>query len=148
MSLGSCCLQAQGLPVDMLLFYTLFDFVFNKQSYSVFSIPVSNSSLVLAISYTLGVMVNFIMTKFLVFSESKTSPLKQFVRFAAVAFVGFFANLGVLTILIKQLHVYPPYARVGAALSLFVASYFVHKFFSFSLSLRQHHQHELQSHHQ
>jgi hypothetical protein len=34
------------------------------------------------------------------------------------------------------MHMYPPVARITAALSLFFASYFVHKFFSFSLSLR------------
>jgi hypothetical protein len=33
---------------------------------------------------------------------------------------------------------YPPVARVTAALSLFFASFFVHKIFSFSLSLRHH----------
>jgi hypothetical protein len=78
------------------------------------------------------------MTRYLVFNESKLSPTKQFIRFATVAFIGFFANLGVLKVLIQSLDIYPPYARIGAALSLFVASYFVHKVFSFSLSLRQH----------
>jgi hypothetical protein len=33
---------------------------------------------------------------------------------------------------------YPPLARATAALSLFFVSYFVHKLFSFSLSLRHH----------
>ncbi|AMR32989.1 hypothetical protein A0256_16975 [Mucilaginibacter sp. PAMC 26640] len=136
-----------GFLVDMLLFYMLFNVVFKRPSYLIFTFPVSNSSLALAISYSLGVVVNFTMTKLLVFKASETSPAQQFIRFSAVAFVGFFANLGVLTILIKNLHVYAPYARVGAALSLFVASYFVHKFFSFSLSLRQHHQHEVQPNH-
>ena len=74
----------------------------------------------------------------MVFSESKSSPLKQFTRFSSVAIIGFFANLGVLEIMIQLLHIYPPLARILAALSLFCAGYFVHKFFSFSLSLRHH----------
>ncbi|MBD1367293.1 GtrA family protein [Mucilaginibacter sp. ZT4R22] len=127
-----------GFLIDMSAFYLLFHYTFVKESYRMFSFPVRNSSVSLTISYTLGVIVNFLMTKYLVFNESKLSPAKQFGRFATVAFIGFFANLGVLKILIQQLNIYPPYARIGAALSLFVASYFVHKVFSFSLSLRQH----------
>jgi len=56
----------------------------------------------------------------------------------AVAIVGFFANLAVLKLLIQALHMYPPIARPVSALCLFFLSYFVHKFFSFSLSLRHH----------
>ena len=74
----------------------------------------------------------------MVFTESVSSPLKQFVRFVAVAIIGFFANLTVLKIFIQDVHMYPPVARPAAALSLFFASYFVHRFFSFSLSLRHH----------
>ena len=127
-----------GFLVDMSLFYMLFHYIFIAGSYRVFSFPVRNSSVALMISYTLGVIVNFLMTRYLVFNQSTLSPAKQFTRFAAVAFMGFFANLGVLKVLIQSLAIYPPYARIGAALSLFVASYFVHKVFSFSLSLRQH----------
>jgi putative flippase GtrA len=83
-------------------------------------------------------MVNFIITRLLVFTKSKLPLHKQLFRFATVAIIGFFANLGVLKILIQHFGVYPPAARICAALSLFLASYFVHKVFSFSLSLRQH----------
>ncbi|RWY54185.1 GtrA family protein [Mucilaginibacter gilvus] len=127
-----------GFLVDMAMFYMLFHYLFTAGIYNIFSFPIRNSSVALIISYTCGVIVNFLMTRYLVFNQSKLSPRKQFFRFATVAFVGFFANLGVLKVLIQSLNIYPPYARVSAALSLFVASYFVHKVFSFSLSLRQH----------
>jgi putative flippase GtrA len=74
----------------------------------------------------------------LVFSESKLAPYKQFVRFVSVAIIGFFANLVVIKIFIQEFGMYPPLARIVAALSLFFASFFVHKLFSFSLSLRHH----------
>jgi len=86
----------------------------------------------------LGVVVNFVITRYIVFHESVSSPLKQFVRFVSVAIIGFFANLFMLDIFIRSLNFYPPVARIAAALSLFFASFFVHKFFSFSLSLRHH----------
>ena len=79
----------------------------------------------------------------MVFHASKSAPRKQFFRFILVAFVGFFANLAVVKILIQAFNFNPTVARVSAALSLFFASYFIHKIFSFSLSLKKNgtHQH-------
>ncbi|RKR83155.1 putative flippase GtrA [Mucilaginibacter gracilis] len=127
-----------GFAVDMLAYYLLYDYVFSNNLYNVLGLDVSRYVLSFAISFFLGVMVNFLITRFLVFSESSLSPGKQFVRFSGVATLGFFANLGILAILVKRLNINPIIARPAAALSLFFLSFFVHKFFSFNLSLRHH----------
>jgi len=127
-----------GFVVDILFFYFFYHNFLHQKTYLIFSYTVRNSTLSLAISFFLGVLVNFLITRYFVFSASKLSPYKQFIRFLSVAILGFFANLGVLKFFIQDLHFYPPLARITAALSLFFASYFVHKFFSFSLSLRHH----------
>ena len=127
-----------GFLVDISAFYLFYHNLLVQKTYSIFSFTVRNSTLSLALSFFMGVVVNFLITKFFVFSESKSSPGKQFFRFVSVAIIGFFANLAVLKLFIQYLHMYPPVARITAALSLFFASYFVHKFFSFSLSLRHH----------
>ena len=125
-----------GFLVDISAFYLLYHNLLSQHTYQVFSFTVRNFSLSLAISFFLGVIVNFLITKFLVFHESQSRSSKQFIRFVAVAIIGFFANLTVVKLLIQEMDVYPPYARVMAALSLFFVSYFIHKVFSFSLSLR------------
>ncbi|HEY9002649.1 MAG TPA: GtrA family protein [Mucilaginibacter sp.] len=125
-----------GFLVDISVFYLFYHNLLNQQTYKVFFITVRNSSLSLAISFFSGVVVNFLITKFLVFNESRSRSSKQFIRFVSVAIIGFFANLAIVKFLIQDMGVYPPYARVMAALSLFFASYFIHKVFSFSLSLR------------
>jgi len=125
-----------GFLVDISAFYLLYHNLLSQHTYRVFSFTVRNFSLSLAISFFLGVVVNFLITKFLVFHESQSRSSKQFIRFVLVAIIGFFANLTVVKFLIQDMDVYPPYARVIAALSLFFASYFIHKVFSFSLSLR------------
>lgn len=127
-----------GFLVDISAYYVLFKFFFTQKAYHFFSFTLSNIALSLAISFFLGVLVNFLITRFFVFTESTTSPTKQFIRFASVAILGFFANLIVQKFFIQVLHLYPPVARIAAALSLFFASYFVHKFFSFSLAPRDH----------
>jgi putative flippase GtrA len=127
-----------GFLVDISAYYLFYHNLLTQKSYMIWHTSVRNSSLSLAISFFLGVVVNFLITKYVVFSESKSSSAKQFTRFALVAFVGFFANLMVIKFLIQSLGIYPPVARPIAALSLFFASFFVHKLFSFSLSLRHH----------
>ena len=127
-----------GFLVDISVFYLLYHNFLVKKTYNIFSIEVRNSTLSLAISFFIGVVVNFLITRYFVFSESKLPPYKQFFRFATVAIVGFFANLALLKFFIQHLQIYPPVARPMAALSLFFLSYFAHKFFSFSLSLKHH----------
>jgi len=127
-----------GFLVDVSAFYLFYHNLLLKPTYQIVTATVRNSTLSLALSFFMGVMVNFLITRYLVFSESTLAPYKQFIRFCSVAFIGFFANLGVIKILIQELNMYPPVARIVAALSLFFASYFVHKLFSFSLSLRHH----------
>jgi putative flippase GtrA len=128
-----------GFLVDIVAFYLLDHKILEQPTYKIFTYTFDNYTLSLAISFFLGVMVNFLITKYMVFSESRSSPAKQFVRFVSVAIIGFFANLTLLDIFIRSAGMYPPVARIAAALSLFFASFFVHKFFSFSLSLRHQH---------
>jgi putative flippase GtrA len=127
-----------GFLVDIGAFYLFYHNLLVRHTYHILFFTVHNYILSFSISFFLGVLVNFLITRYFVFSESKSSPFKQFTRFLSVAVIGYFANFAVLKVFILSLHMYPPVARITAALSLFVASYFVHKFFSFSLSLRHH----------
>lgn len=127
-----------GFLVDVSAFYLFYHNLLTQPTYKVFSFTIRNSTLSLAISFCMGVIVNFLITRYMVFTESKLSAYKQFIRFASVACIGFFANLAVIKILIQSFGMYPPLARIVAALSLFFASFFIHKAFSFSLSLRHH----------
>ena len=125
-----------GFLVDVSAFYLLYHNLLVQHNYHIFSFTLRNFTVSLAISFFLGVVVNFLITRYMVFHESKSKPSKQFLRFILVATVGFFANWAVVKILVQVFGMYPPVARPLAALSLFFASYFIHKVFSFSLSLR------------
>jgi putative flippase GtrA len=128
-----------GFLVDISAFYILYHNLLTQKSYFLFDFTLRNSTVSLMISYFLGVVANFTISKYIVFSESRSSSYKQFFRFTSVAIIGFFANLGMIDVFIHYLDMYPPLARPLAMLSLFFASFFVHKFFSFSLSMRHQH---------
>ncbi|MGZ3778835.1 MAG: GtrA family protein [Mucilaginibacter sp.] len=127
-----------GFLVDVSAFYLFYHNLLTEHTYQLMSYTLRNSTISLSISFFMGVVVNFLITRYFVFNESQTKPSKQFFRFILVAVVGFFANLAVVDLLIRYFGVYPPLARIMAALSLFFASFFIHKLFSFSLSLRHH----------
>ncbi|MFD1255488.1 GtrA family protein [Mucilaginibacter terrae] len=127
-----------GFLVDIIAFYILNEWIFTKNSYSILGHATGNHALSLSISFSLGVLVNFLITRYLVFSESRLPFAQQFLRFVLVAFIGYFANLEILKLFIKYLYFSPPVARITAALSLFLASFFIHKIFSFNISLRNH----------
>jgi len=127
-----------GFLVDMSSYSLLYHNLLTQKVYKILNAQVSNYALSFTISFFLGVLVNFLMTKYVVFSESKLAPFKQFIRFSSVAVIGYFANLSVIEFLVKDLNMNPLIARPAAALSLFFASFFIHKVFSFSLSLRHH----------
>ncbi len=130
--------SGSGFLVDILAFYILDRYLLTQPRYDLGFTTVEHHALALVVSFTMGVMVNFLATRYLVFSESELPFKKQFMRFALVAFIGYFANLWVLRAFITYLHLAPPVARITAALSLFFASFFIHKAFSFNLSLRKH----------
>jgi len=129
-----------GFLVDVVVFFLLDRYVFTRQSNNLLGINLSSHALALGISFFTGVLVNFLMSRYLVFTKSRLPFGQQLMRFGLVAFAGYFANLGMLELMIKYLHLAPYVARITASLTLFFASYFVHKAFSFSLSLRHHHQ--------
>ena len=125
-----------GFLVDISAFHLFYHSIFIQKTYKVFSYTLGNYTLSLAVSFFLGVVVNFLITRYIVFNKSKSKTSKQFIRFVSVAIIGYFGNLLIIRILIETFNVYPDLARIMAALSLFFASYFIHKVFSFSLSLR------------
>ena len=122
-----------GFVVDAIVYYLVYHDIFYQHKYKFFTAHISGDVVSLMVSYTCNIICNFLLTKYFVFSHSKLPPNKQFLRFALVAFVGFFANLLLLRLFVHFFKMYPPIARIIAALSLGIASFFVHKFFSFNI---------------
>lgn len=128
-----------GFGVDVSIFRLFNNVILNRPTYTVFNVVVSNYNISFTLSFFAGVTVNFLITRFMVFNESKLAAQKQFFRFLFVAIIGFFANYALFNLFIRSLNFNPTAARVTAALSLFFASFFIHKVFSFSLSLKRNH---------
>jgi putative flippase GtrA len=122
-----------GFVVDAIVYYWIYNDVFHHKKFTYNTLSITGDVISLMISYSCNVICNFLLTKYFVFSHSRLTLNQQFVRFAVVAFIGFFANLLLLRLFVKYFKLFPPLARIIAALSLGIASYFVHKLFSFNI---------------
>lgn len=119
--------------VDVTVYYIFVNFIFGDEKVFFLGKPHSPNNISLAISYSLGVLVNFFITKYAVFAESKLKGRKQFLRFIGVAALGFFANYALLRYFIEYLDFFPTPSRIASALCLGIVSFFVHKFFTFKM---------------
>lgn len=122
-----------GFILDAIVYFASYYYYFKHHNTHIFGFTFSGDVTALFVSYMVQIICNFLLTKYFVFSESDLSPAKQFFRFTTVAILGFFANLGLLKVFVSVFHIYAPIARMLAALSLGIASFFIHKFFSFNL---------------
>lgn len=120
--------------VDVVIYFVTINYFITGSRVKIGIYSASDHNFALCISYSCGVVVNFLLTKYAVFSESELGGVKQFRRFALIAFLGFFANYGLLRLFVEVFALYPTPSRIIAALSLGVASYYVHKLFTFKIN--------------
>jgi protoporphyrinogen oxidase/putative flippase GtrA len=86
----------------------------------------------LCISYFLGLSTNFFLSRSFVFGVFWNNWLLQYGVFATVALNSLLANLGLLQLLINDLHVSKPMARLISAGCIALLSFTGHKFYSFA----------------
>lgn len=118
--------------VDIISYFFIFNFVFDKTDiklgmFYVISAPTAS----LLVSYTLGLIANFTITRTIVFNNSDLRLSSQFFRYVLVAFLVLVANYYLMSFLIKVLEWYPTISRAFSAIVVGLGSFLLHKFFSF-----------------
>ena len=121
--------------VDVCVYYIAFNFIYKKQDlhlagFLVLSAPTAS----LIISYTCGLITNFTITKYYVFTESDLRGHHQLMRYVMVAVLILFLNYGMMSFLIKELQWYPTISRATSAIVIGLLSFVIHKAFSFRVS--------------
>lgn len=119
---------------DFVMYFIMINFVLEKSTINVFGRIFKAHEFAFYISYSFGVLVNFTLTKFTVFNNSTLKSRQQFSRFVLIAFIGFYANYGLLKLFVELFGFIPTFSRILAALSLAFVSYYVHKLFTFSVN--------------
>lgn len=120
--------------VDFLVYTVIINFFISSSTVHFSGRVFKAHEFALFISYSVGVVVNFTLTKFAVFTASTLKNRQQFSRFVLIAFIGFYANYGLLIFFVEVCGLLPTISRIVSALSLAFASYYVHSFFTFRIN--------------
>ena len=121
--------------VDISVYFIAFNYIYQKEDIHLFkSFIVTAPTAALMLSYTAGLITNFLITKFLVFHESDLEAHKQLFRYILVAMVVLCLNYVLMRYLIRSLEWYPTLARTFSAISIGMLSFIIHKTFSFRVS--------------
>ncbi len=121
--------------VDISMYFIAFNYIYQKSDIHVFgSFTIAAATASLLLSYTLGLITNFLITKFLVFHESDLETHKQLFRYILVALVILVLNYVLMRFLIRNLDWFPTVARAFSAIAIGMLSFIIHKTFSFKVS--------------
>lgn len=123
--------------VDICVYFLAYNYLYKKLDFDLFGwVVVSAPSASLMLSYTIGLLTNFTITKMLVFKESELATYKQLFRYVIVAVFVLALNYIMMRFLIRQLDWYPTIARAVSAISIGLLSFVIHKSFSFKMNAK------------
>ena len=118
--------------VDVTAYFMCYNYIFLKTDQDIFNLIVlSAPTASLAISYSLGLMTNFLITKYMVFTESDLRGIHQLMRYIIVAILILILNYLLMSFLISGLEWYPTISRIISAVSIGFLSFVIHKLYSF-----------------
>jgi len=121
--------------VDITVYFLAYNYLYKKLDFDVFGMyVVSAPSASLLLSYTIGLLTNFTITKMLVFKESELATYKQLFRYVIVAIFVLILNYIAMRFLIRQLDWFPTVSRAVSAISIGLLSFVIHKSFSFKMN--------------
>jgi putative flippase GtrA len=121
--------------VDVVVYKLMLDLVLHRQPVELSEqLVLAAITVSICVSYSCGLITNFLITKYFVFHESEMRGRSQFGRFVLVAGVVFFANYLATKGLTEYLHWYPTVARAASAVTIGLFSFAAHKAFSFKMS--------------
>lgn len=121
--------------IDITSYYFTYNFLLYKNDFQVGTALISAHIAALCVSYTLGLIANFLITKYFVFKESNLRGRDQFARYLIIAVIVFVANYFMMKILVEVVQIWPTVARIIAAGTIALLSYKLHKVFTFRVKL-------------
>lgn len=121
--------------VDVVSFFIMFNYILNKENLQLGHMQVGAHIASLCVSFTLGLITNFLITKYFVFNESNIRGREQFLRYVLVAAITFAGNYFMMKLLVDVFAIWPTLARLIAVGTIAVLSYRLHKVFTFKVKL-------------
>jgi putative flippase GtrA len=121
--------------VDVSVYFMAFNYIFKKEDFHLLHLVTLGAPTVsLILSYSCGLITNFTISKYFVFTDSDLRGHHQLMRYVMVAVLILFLNYGFMSFLIKTMEWFPTIARATSAIVIGFISFAIHKVFSFKVS--------------
>ncbi len=121
--------------VDVVTFFIMINYILQKNDLIFGHVHISSHIAALCVSFSLGLITNFLITKYFVFNESNIRGREQFLRYILVAAITFVGNYFMMKILVEVFNIWPTFARLIAVGTIAVLSFRLHKVFTFKVKL-------------
>jgi putative flippase GtrA len=121
--------------VDVVTFFIMINYILQKNDLIFGHVQISAHIAALCVSFSIGLITNFLITKYFVFNESNIKGREQFLRYILVAAITFVGNYFMMKILVEVFNVWPTFARLIAVGTIAALSFRMHKVFTFKVKL-------------
>lgn len=115
---------------DIVLYSAIFHFVLHEQDVRIWGLTISGP-IAANVSMAVTVPTGFLLSKFIVFSESNLQGRVQLFRYLVLVAACIYLNYIFLSLFTKQFHIYPTIAKIMTVAIVVVFSYLTQKKFTF-----------------
>lgn len=120
-----------NMLVDILLFYTSFNFILHKKILNLGFIALKPYNAALGMAFCVTFPLGFLLNKYIVFSASYLRGHIQLFRYMLIVALNLFLNYLILNLLVEYFHFFPTVSKIMATVVIVTFSFLSQKHFTF-----------------
>ncbi|HEY0274172.1 MAG TPA: GtrA family protein [Chitinophaga sp.] len=117
--------------LDIVLYSVMFHFVLHKHEVHLWGLTISAHIAALFMSLAITFPTGFLLSKFIVFSESNLQGRVQLFRYFLLVAICFLLNYLFMKLFVDYLHIFPTVAKIFTTFFVVTFSYLTQKKFTF-----------------
>ena len=121
--------------MDILLYYISFNFILHQHDVNLPFLTISAPIAALFMSMSITFPTGFLLSKYVVFSESNIRGHVQLVRYFMLVGICICLNYGFMKLFVEHLSIYPTIAKVLTTIFVVAFSYLTQKKFTFKVKV-------------
>jgi len=122
-----------NVVLDICLYFISYNFIFKKQEVDLGFIAFKPHIAALLVSLCITMPVGFLLSKYVVWTESKIKGRIQLFRYLVIVAINILLNYGFIKLFVERLHFYPTIAKIVTTSLIITFSYLSQKHYTFKV---------------
>ena len=119
--------------LDIFIYFISYNFIFKKQEVDLGFIAFKPHIAALLVSLCITMPVGFLLSKYVVWTESKIKGRIQLFRYLVIVAINILLNYGFIKLFVERLHFYPTIAKIVTTSLIITFSYLSQKHYTFKV---------------